>query len=354
MRIDGTVLQVAPGDIDALRSLEQQFGRLRHPRVVVYMPVGTKKGIATIRFESSAGEKAYSKTLVRVSSLDRRGLIDLEAQAAEVLGNTARSRLQSELLPADRSGDRDRTVFFVDNAYYGLIPVALDLEDGAVLSSLDITAALKSLDFLKKTRMEPTDFTAFFGYPETQKDIEAIFGSEKTADIATWKERISEVRKLSEDFKFKVYGSPELNRFKTKEDVLAAIENSTGIIWVTAHSSKCRVRLSAGEAVEISADDIAALRLSKHPFVIVRACNGNEAGFARAFVSAGASAVWVNQGKILASEVNSELREFLSAADQGTIADAIRAVKANSRRATNGTALHVELMGRDNGHEAKN
>jgi len=116
----------------------------------------------------------------------------------------------------------------------------------------------------------------------------------------------------------------------------------------TAHSAGCRVRLSAGQAVEISADDVAALHLAKHPFVIIRACNGNEAGFARAFVSAGASAVWVNEGKILASDVNSELRQFLSAAERGTIANAIRTVKAHNSHAASGnrSPCRIDAVGR--------
>ena len=101
---------------------------------------------------------------------------------------------------------------------------------------------------------------------------------------------------------------------------------------ITAHSGGCRVRLSAGEAVEISANDVASLHLSKKPFVIVRACNGNEAGFAKAFITAGARGVWVNQGKILASEVNSQLREFLTASKQKTIAQAMRQSNREARK----------------------
>lgn len=346
-------LEVESQDFNTLQILERQFRLLKKSGVVVYMPVETKKGMATIRFESFAGAKPFSRRVAKTSSLSRSQLIDLETQAGQPLGNMAREQLQAALLPTPRDADKGKAVFVVDNAYYGLVPASLDFENGAILSSLDLDSALKSLDYLNKTHLKPSDFTAYFGYPETDSDSKAIFGDEKTAKVETWSDRIKEVRELSQEFGFRLYGSPELNAFPTKEAVLAEIEKATGIVWVTAHSAGCRVRLAAGKAVEISAGDIADLHLENHPFVIVRACNGNEAGFARAFVSAGAAGVWVNEGKVLASDVNSELRQFMSAAKQGSIADAMRAVKEHSSKAAHGTALHVELRSTKDEYESE-
>jgi hypothetical protein len=341
---DGKALEIVSGDAAELRSMEHQFSSLRRAGVVAYFPVETKGGMATIRFESSTAGNSFAKSIAKTSSLSRQRLIDLELQAGQPLANTARDNLRTALLPADRSIDAGKTVFIVDNAYYGLLPETLELNGGAVLSSSNLASALDTLSFLQETHIKPEDFTAFVGYPESDNDLKAIFKDQPTAQLATWKERVGEVRKLSEEFGFTLYGSTELNKLPNKEAVLKEIENSRGILWITAHSGGCRVRLAAGEAVEISASDVASLHLSKKPFVIVRACNGNEAGFAKAFISAGARAVWVNQGKILASEVNSQLREFLTASKQKTIAQAIETVKQSSPQAAHSSGLHVELV----------
>jgi hypothetical protein len=132
------------------------------------------------------------------------------------------------VLLAVRDADESKTVFVVDNAYHGLVPASLDFENRAVLSSLDLDSALKSLDYLNKTHLKPSDFTAYFGYPETDSDIKAIFGDEKTAKVETWSDRIREVRELSQEFGFRLYGSPELNTFRTKEAVLAEIHEVGG------------------------------------------------------------------------------------------------------------------------------
>lgn len=91
-------------------------------------------------------------------------MIDLETQAGQPLGNTAREQLQAAVLPAARDADKSKTVLVGDNAYYGLVPASLDFENGAVLSSLDLDSALKSLDYLNKTHLKPSDFTAYCGF----------------------------------------------------------------------------------------------------------------------------------------------------------------------------------------------
>lgn len=327
-----------------MRSLEGQLRAFHQAGVVVYLPLETKHGMATVRFESSSSADMFSKRLVKVSSLSGFALTELTSQAGQPLGNTARTGLKEALLPADRSDDSGKTVFIVDSAYYGLLPEFLDVKDSAVLSSASLDSAVRTLHYLQQARVKPTEFTAFVGYPETAADLSAVFGNEKTARLDTWRQRASDMRKLSGEFGFRLYGSPELNKLPNKEAIWKEIENSTGIIWITAHTRGCRMRLSSGETVEISADDIASLHLTKHPFVIVRACNGNEAGFGKAFISAGASGVWVNQGKVLASEVNSQLRQFLEAAQQGTIAEALKKVQSSSPQAATGTGLHVKLV----------
>jgi len=341
---DGKPLEIVSQDVPEFRSMERQFGSLRRVGVVAYFPVETKTGMATIRFESSATGSGFSKSIAKAGALSRQKLIDLELQAGQPLANSARGDLQEALLPADRSIDAGKTVFIIDNAYYGLLPEALEFNGGAVLSSSNLVKALDTLKFLQETQVKPEDFTAFVGYPESDEDLKAVFRDQPTARLDTWKDRVGEIRKLSDEFKFKLYGSSELNKLADKNAVLHEIENAKGILWITAHSSGCRVRLAAGEAVEISASDIAALHLAKKPFVIVRACNGNEAGFAKAFISAGARGVWVNQGKILASEVNSQLKEFLAASQQKTLAQAIETVKQSSPLASHATGLHVELV----------
>lgn len=348
--MNGATLEVNRSDAAEFRSLQGEFLRLGKAGVVAYMPMEAKKGLITIRIESSSAGAPVS-TVVKQVSITRERLQSLSQQAGQPLGSAARASLRSSLLPPDRSIDEGKTVLLVDNAYYGLLPEALEFDGGAIFSSTNLGQALKNLAYLREAKIRPDEFTAFVGYPETEEDIKAVFKDEKTARLSTWKQRAADVRNLKAEFGFTLYGSSELNKLPTKQAVLKQIEDLKGIIWITAHAGGCRIRLSAGEAVEISANDIASLHLSKHPFVIVRACNGSEAGFAKAFMHAGASAVWVNEGKILASEVNSQLRQFFSTAKNGTVSEAIQAVRHTSPQAAHGTGLHVELLTREPRHD---
>lgn len=79
----------------------------------------------------------------------------------------------------------------------------------------------------------------------------------------------------------------------------------------------------------------------------MRICNGEENGFARAFLLAGASAVWVNHGTLKAVDANEQIRLFLEHARSSTLLDSIKAVRANNRAAMRGSTLHVENHGPD-------
>ena len=68
---DGRALEVVLEDVVELRSLGRRFGSLRRPGVVVYFPVETKAGMATVRFESSAIDNIFSRSIVRTSFFRR-------------------------------------------------------------------------------------------------------------------------------------------------------------------------------------------------------------------------------------------------------------------------------------------
>jgi hypothetical protein len=111
---------------------------------------------------------------------------------------------------------------------------------------------------------------------------------------------MAEVRQLAAAHQFRVIGLSEMRSFGSRDELLSAIANSKGIVWIVAHSDGCWIKLSTGESVEVHPSDIADLKLVHSPFVMIRVCDAGDTGFAEAFLKAGASAVWVNKGVVSA------------------------------------------------------
>jgi len=56
------------------------------------------------------------------------------------------------------------------------------------------------------------------------------------------------------------------------------MEQASGIVFIVAHANGCHFRLPGGETIDVSASDILNLKLTKHPFVVLRICNGIDEG----------------------------------------------------------------------------
>ena len=109
---------------------------------------------------------------------------------------------------------------------------------------------------------------------------------------------------------------------------------------IVAHSDGASIRLSNGRLIPLSPSDIANLHFTKKPFVFLRVCQGQDVGFADAFVKAGARGVWTNRGSVSAATANQQAGEFLKLTRAGTtIEDAIRKMMEVDRSIHQGTAL---------------
>jgi len=180
----------------------------------------------------------------------------------------------------------------------------------------------------------------FLGYPDSDEEYKSIFKEDKNGDLRNWQKRSAEVREMKDEFGFKLIANEDYRKM-SKDDVLHEMENAKGIVWITAHSHGCFAKFPGIGAIEIAPSDVASLKLQNHPFVVIRICNGEESGFAKAFLMAGASSVWVNHGTIKASDANEQFRLFLQKVKSSTIMDSILDVTAQNESAKYGTALHV-------------
>ena len=94
--------------------------------------------------------------------------------------------------------------------------------------------------------------------------------------------------------------------------------------------------------------DIAKLRLRPSTFVFLRVCQGEDAGFADAFLKAGAKAVWANRGVIDVAVATRQLDAFLTQMGKGaTVIEAISRVSETDGEAMERAVLFTGLSLRD-------
>jgi len=328
-------------DLDIINSLRRELRASSHSNVVLYMFVEANQGIATLRFETRPNLSPL-ETIARQTGISPDRFKESLQAAVQPSSKAERARLRSQLLPEDMSKDQNKTVLFFDNDFYGAMPSSFELDNGFAFGSSTIRDAVAHATALTSARLAPSDITAFVGYPETDSELSAVFGDSKTAKLTVWQDRMKDMRQLAVTHQMKMFGLGEMRSLKSKGALLAEISASKGIVWIVAHSSGCSIRLSTGEEIQVTPSDIASLKLIHSPFVLIRVCDASDAGFAEAFLKAGARAVWVNKGVVTAPQVNQELDSFLENLQGASIADAIRQTGVASASYFRGATLYVE------------
>src|SRR5207249_2860090 len=140
----------------------------------------------------------------------------------------------------------------------------------------------------------------------------------------------------------KLYTHDQFSGMDTKEQFFREMEESKGIIFIVAHADGCNatVVISGGKPITVTARDIATLHLKHSPFIVIRVCEGQATNYARAFLQAGASGVWMNRGKAHPDEIRTEVALFLKHVKQGdTLEDAVRKSMKEDPRSGSASAL---------------
>jgi hypothetical protein len=343
-------LKVNKYDANALAKVHTDLSRHKRGDIVVYVPIEANDGIRMVRVESSSSSAGWKDSLVNDSAIPFSDALELFKQANQPASLEARRKLREALLPSDKDKKDDKKddgkiLLFRDSGSFGLLPEYLEVGEGVTIGSRSVGQSINNLARLKQLQLKPAEITAVVGFPETEQDLKTVYGKDlPTADLDTWKTDAAAIRKLSDQHKFILIASAQLNAMSSTRDVLTALEKSKGIMWITAHANHCQIRLPGGESVNITPQDIASLKLANNPFVMIRSCNGNEAGFAGAFLKAGASGVWINEGPIPARLVNSEIGLFMDTLSADShVLEAVKKVKSQIGESRTGTGLHVEL-----------
>jgi len=314
---------------DAINVLDRQMRSLHTPNVVVYTPAEIAGGfIVNVRMETQEGLPPKVEVFGD-GSLSKTQFEKLLNGAHQPSAKAYRDELRDRLMPSNADIDSGKTVLFLDIDFYGLLPRMLGADEAGSLGSLTLGAALLHRTELGSLKPRPADFTAFMGYPETESDRLAVFGTQAAAKLETWQMLSTSLRTIGQEHGLKVVGAKEMKSLGSEEKILAELENAKGIIFILAHTQGCHVRLPGGEVVELTPSTIAGLKLKNSPFVVLRICNGVDGGYASAFMRAGASAVWANRGVISAEMANQHVTTFLKSIKEGqTALEAIRSVEA--------------------------
>ncbi len=330
-----------------LDGLRKQMTSLGIPGIVVYAPVIAGGKLTMMRMESRSGGEAPLLQAHKTAWNEQTFRTAITA-AQQPGGDFFRRDLHRQLLADYSQDDVGKSVFVFDPESYGLAPQALGLKDSVIVASPDFSRALANLHSLKAAEFAPSKFAAILGLPSTEADFSSVFGSSKEfGDLVEWQSYNREALEVASSHGVKVLtGSPQLTA-KTKVDLLREIEKQAGIVLIVAHAEGARIILPGAKApIDISPSDISSLHLKENPFVVLRVCQGDDHGFANAFLKAGAVGVWSNRGVIRADVAIEQVRLFLEhLGTSGNALEAIVHVMSQNPNAAASSTLFTELMG---------
>lgn len=316
------------------------------PGVVVYSPAETEDHrIINVRLESQGSGKPLIESVFG-GALTRARFDYLLKSAGQPLAAASRTELRGHLMPKDPGLDAGKRLFFKDLDFYGLLPKALGGDNAITIGSNTVQTALKNRRSLEGVRVDPPQFSGFMGYPENEADLAAVFGNQKSARLATWKDHADTLRSMAEEFGFRLFSGSDFRTSGSNAELLAEMEKASGIIFVLAHSEGCHFSVPGGTgAVHVTPTDIANLHLGKAPFVVLRICDGIDNGYASAFMRAGARGVWANRGVVSAKVANEQIGMFLKFTSEGdSVLEAVRRVDELNPAAKASAALFAQLI----------
>jgi hypothetical protein len=304
---------------------------------VVYVPIAAEGGITTLRIAHEAG--GVQMAVVARSTLTLEQFEKRVRLAQETSAEPMREQLRRSLVPADVR-DQGRTIFVRDLNYHGLLPRSLGIRDGVMLSTTSVPQALANLRRLQQSQPN-AQIAGLIAFPRTRAEFERTFDKNPRSTPDVWRKMHDDAVSIAHENGVQL---PSSNGGLTRAELQRALENADGIIFVLAHAEGCHIKLPNGTEAVISPEDVARLKLKKHPFVVLRICQGEDNGFADSFMEAGASCVWANRGTIYASESNRQLEMFLKAVRAGdSIVKAIQKARDASRAAEVSTGIYADL-----------
>jgi hypothetical protein len=272
--------------------------------------------MANLRFETAGEGKPIMETVVADTDVPAREFKSLMRVAQEPSADFTRQALRSLLMPKGAEGDREKTVFFRDIAFYDILPAAVGHDTAVVLGTESVKDGLARRKVLAQKQLSPDGFTAILGYPENESDYSAVFQRTDAFDLKTWQQHSESFVELAKKYSLDLYQGSRLRELNDLGTLLAAMEEAKGIVLVTAHANGCKIMLQ-NQSFTITPGQIGRLKFRNSPFVVLRICNEMDTGFTRAFLQAGASGVWKNSGKIDAGQANKEIGNFLQALKDG-------------------------------------
>jgi hypothetical protein len=336
--------------LDVLRS---QMASLGKPGVVVYAPVVAAGSVTMLRMESrSAGQIPLLNA--HKTSWNEQTFRTALAAAQQPGGEFFSRDLHRQLIADSSQNDLGKTVFVFDPEAYGLVPRALELKDSVVLASPDLGRAIANLRALENAHPPASEFAAVLGLPSTAKDFNFVFGNSKEfGALSDWQQYNHEAVQVTSTHGIKVLIGSENATIRTKAELLDELQKQAGILFIVAHAEGARIMLSGGkQPIDISPKDISGLNLTRNPFVILRVCQGEDHGFADAFLKAGAIGVWSNRGVIRADVAIDQIRLFLEQLGQNrSTLDAITQVMSRNTTAAASSTVLTELLSNDWGEK---
>ena len=342
--LDGKSLLLDSKTADKILDLRRQMSELPESGIVVYSPVVSAGNMVMLRIEAR-GSAQPALVSVRETKWNTRTFGTALAAAQQRGGEFFRRDLQRQMITENAQQDLGKTVFFFDPESYGLVPTAFQQENSYILASPKIGQAMSNLSSLRSNGPPASGFVALLGLPSNEAEYKAVFGeNKKFGDLTEWQQHSHEAQAALAGHGIRVIGGGE-KMPPAKEQVLHGLEDQPGIIFLVAHADGAHIFLpGSGHPIDISPSDIASLHFTKKPLVILRICQGEDHGFANAFIEAGAGAVWANRGVIRADVAIQQIKLFLDGLDpKGNPLAVIGTVLERSPEAKASSALFTEL-----------
>jgi hypothetical protein len=275
-----------------IKDLQSQLAALTRHGIVVYAPVISSGHLVMLRFETEI-QPQPARVEVRETKWNSLTFRTALIAAQQPGGDFFRRDLQRQMIPEQPGLDDGKTVFFFDPEGYGLVPQAFKLQKSFILASPRIRDAVENLQLLQTQRRPPSEYVAVLGLPSTEVEFRKVFGdTTKFGELPEWRKHALDAAKVASENRVRVLAGPGEKGANNKEQLLSALEKQSGIIFLVAHADGAHILLPGStETVDITPSDIAARRFNSKSFVVLRVCQGEDQGFANAFIKAGAGAV---------------------------------------------------------------
>ncbi len=332
LKFPGINVEVTELDATRINEIKENFVKSAILHTVLYIPVKTKIGYLNIRIEKN-GAGAISESVYGANGLSISECEKLLTKAKSMTSFAARKELYDTLMPPKEEVDAGKEIFFYDLYYNGLLPYLFSKENAILLGTTNFSKGYENYTALQTKKGSAEDYSAFIGYPESETGLQQMRGSDKQSELSQWRDSLNSITEILSEYGVPQYDQQYFAKCKGIERILRQMTESKGIIFVVAHADGCKVHLPGGDDLTLTPELIEKLELKNNPFVVVRICNGIENGYAKAFIKAGASGVWINQQTSTGEQANQDIGLFLKTINEGlSIYDAIKELEKSHSR----------------------